>query len=62
LMAQESDAEMTLVAVTTWSGWEVNPPHKLIEEIGNFATEYEIGLTQAKINYHKAMGSSIWQW
>jgi hypothetical protein len=34
----------------------VNPPHKLIEVVGNIVTEYEIGLTQAEINYHKAMG------
>jgi hypothetical protein len=34
----------------------VNPPHKLIEEMCNIVTEYEIGLTQAEINYHKAMG------
>ena len=53
---RENDAETTPATVTTRSGRAVNPPRKLIEEMGNITKEYEIGLTQAEINYHKAMG------
>lgn len=45
----------TLRDAVTRSGRIVNPPARLIEELGAEAADYEIGLTVSEIRYYKAM-------
>jgi len=42
-------------AVTTRTGRKIQPPRRLIEEMGAIAANYEIGLTHAETNYYEAM-------